>query len=111
MNNVYDNKEFFDAYAQMSRSKDGLKSTGEWHQLQPLFPPLQGKKVLDLGCGYGWHSKFAADQGAASVLGLDLSERMIEEARRRNSAPNGCVRTILKNEGGEEDGYCKHFQK
>jgi len=88
MNNVYDKKEFFDAYAQMSRSKDGLQSAGEWHQLQPLFPPLQGKDVLDLGCGYGWHSKFAADQGAASVLGLDLSERMIEEARQRNSAPN-----------------------
>ncbi len=88
MNSIYDDPVFFDAYAQMPRSKDGLKSAGEWHQLQPLFPPLQGKTVLDLGCGYGWHSKFAADQGAASVLGLDLSERMIEEARRRNPAPN-----------------------
>lgn len=101
MNNVYDKKEFFDAYAQMSRSKDGLQSAGEWHQLQPLFPPLQGKSVLDLGCGYGWHSKFAAEQGAASVLGLDLSERMIEEARRRNSAPNVIYRVC----GVEEYDY------
>ena len=53
MRNVYDNSEFFAAYAQMGRSKDGLKAAGEWHQLQPLFPELQGKKVLDLGCGYG----------------------------------------------------------
>ena len=88
MNNIYDNKDFYDAYAQMSRSKDGLKAAGEWHQLQALFPPLEGKSVLDLGCGYGWHSKYAADQGALSVLGLDLSERMIEEARTRNSADN-----------------------
>lgn len=28
----------------MGRSKDGLKAAGEWHQLQPLFPKLQGKK-------------------------------------------------------------------
>jgi len=88
MNNIYDNKEFYDAYAQMPRSKDGLKSAGEWYQLQALFPPLKGKSVLDLGCGYGWHSKYAADQGALSVLGLDLSERMIGEARKRNSADN-----------------------
>lgn len=72
----------------MDRSKDGLKSAGEWHQLQPLFPPLTGKTVLDLGCGYGWHSKYAAEQGAQSVLGLDLSPRMIEEAKTRNSATN-----------------------
>lgn len=88
MSNIYDSEVFFDAYAQMSRSKDGLKSSGEWHQLQPLFPPMAGKSVLDLGCGYGWHSKYASDQGALSVLALDLSERMIEEARRRNSADN-----------------------
>lgn len=88
MNNIYDNKAFYDAYAQMPRSKDGLKSAGEWHQLQPLFPSMAGKSVLDLGCGYGWHSKYAADQGALSVLALDLSERMIEEAQKRNSADN-----------------------
>ena len=55
MRNIYDNSEFFAAYAEMGRSKYGLKAAGEWHQLQPLFPKLQGKKVLDLGCGYGWH--------------------------------------------------------
>lgn len=44
MRNIYDNSEFFAAYAEMGRSKDGLKAAGEWHQLQPLFPELQGKK-------------------------------------------------------------------
>jgi len=88
MDNVYDDSAFFEAYAQMPRSRDGLKSAGEWHQLQPLFPPLQGKTVLDLGCGYGWHSKYAAEHGASSILSLDLSKRMIEEAQKRNSAAN-----------------------
>lgn len=88
MNRIYDDRNFFEAYAQMPRSKDGLALAGEWHQLQPLFPPLRGKSVLDLGCGYGWHCKYAAEQGASSVLGLDLSHRMIEEAKKRNSSPN-----------------------
>lgn len=103
MNNIYDNKDFYDAYAQMSRSKDGLKSAGEWHQLQALFTPFKGKTVLDLGCGYGWHSKYASDHGARSVLSIDLSERMIKEAKKRNFADN----IIYKVCGVEEYEYPK----
>ena len=84
--NQYDDPAFFAAYAEMSRSQYGLEGAGEWHQLEPLFPELAGKTVLDLGCGYGWHCKFAADRGAAGVLGIDQSERMIAEAKRRNGA-------------------------
>ena len=85
--NHYDNPEFFAAYAQMSRSQQGLDGAGEWHQLQPLFPDMTGKDVLDLGCGYGWHCSYAADHGAKSVLGIDRSEMMIAEAVKRNAAP------------------------
>lgn len=74
MNNEYDNKKFFDEYAKMPRSREGLSAAGEWHQLKPLFPSVKGKKILDLGCGYGWHCKFAAEQGAAHVLGIDEYE-------------------------------------
>lgn len=83
--NEYDKKEFFDQYAQMARSREGLKAAGEWHQLKPLFPELGGKSVLDLGCGYGWHCKYAEEQGAARIIGIDLSKRMIGEAKKRNS--------------------------
>lgn len=85
MHNEYDNEKFFGEYAKMPRSRNGLGSAGEWHQLKPLFPPLQGKTLLDLGCGYGWHCKFAAEQGAIQVLGIDLSRKMIEEAKTRNA--------------------------
>lgn len=83
--NEYDDAAFFEAYAQMARSKEGLDAAGEWHQLKPLFPELQGKRVLDLGCGYGWHCAYAVQMGAEQVVGIDLSSRMIEEARRRNA--------------------------
>lgn len=46
MRNEYDNEQFFREYAKMARSRDGLRSAGEWHQLKPLFPPLQGRTFL-----------------------------------------------------------------
>ena len=47
----FDNETFFEEYAKMARSVDGLEAAGEWHQLRPLFPALEGKTVLDLGNG------------------------------------------------------------
>ena len=85
MGAIYDNPLFFEKYAAMSRSQLGLAGAGEWHQLQPLFPALQGVSMLDLGCGYGWHCAYAARQGAKRVVGIDISQRMIEEAQVRNS--------------------------
>lgn len=101
MNNEYDNDAFFNQYAMMSRSREGLSAAGEWHQLKPLFPPLYGKSVLDLGCGYGWHCKFAQEQGASRILGIDLSGKMLEEARKRN----GGARIVYRVCGIEEYEY------
>ncbi|WP_461224014.1 class I SAM-dependent methyltransferase [Lacticaseibacillus suihuaensis] len=81
MSNSYDDPTFFDEYAKMSRSQDGLKGAGEWPDFKRLLPPLAGKRVLDLGCGYGWHCRYAAEHGAASVIGVDSSERMLAKAR------------------------------
>lgn len=85
MYNKYDDKAFFDAYAEMPRSKDGLMAAGEWYLLQPLIPELTQKHVLDLGCGYGWHCKYAKEQGADFVVGIDQSAKMIAEAQCRNA--------------------------
>ena len=81
MGNIYDNENFFQDYAQMSRSRQGLDGAGEWRQLKTLFPDLRGASVLDLGCGYGWHCQYAADHGAAEALGIDASGRMIQIGR------------------------------
>ena len=73
--NKYDDEVFFKKYSEMSRSKYGLKGAGEWYQFKKLLPDFKGKRVLDLGCGYGWHCAYAAENGANSVLGVDLSEK------------------------------------
>ena len=36
MNNIYDNEQFFEQYAQMSRSRHGL--SGKWHQFKDMYP-------------------------------------------------------------------------
>ena len=79
--NKYDEPEFFASYSAMPRSVGGLDQAGEWHAFRALLPSLAGKRVLDLGCGFGWHCRYARKQGARSVLGVDLSERMLERAR------------------------------
>ena len=72
--NKYDDESFFKKYSEMDRSKQGLKGAGEWSELQKVLPEFSGKRVLDLGCGYGWHCLYAAQNGAQYVLGTDISE-------------------------------------
>lgn len=85
--NKYDEELFFEKYGKMERSQKGLRGAGEWPELEKILPCFQGRRVLDLGCGYGWHCKYAADNGALSVLGTDISGKMLETARKKNSAP------------------------
>jgi SAM-dependent methyltransferase len=80
--NIYDDPDFFTAYASMPRSVHGLDGAPEWPSLAGLLPPLEGCRVVDLGCGFGWFARWAAARGAASVLGVDLSRRMLERAVR-----------------------------
>lgn len=79
--NNYDNPAFFEQYVRFPRSVQGLSAAGEWHELERLLPGFSGKRVLDLGCGFGWHCRYASDHGAAAVIGVDLSEKMLEKAK------------------------------
>lgn len=79
--NKYDEDAFFDKYSGMKRSVEGLAGAGEWQELKKLLPDFKGLKVLDLGCGYGWHCIYAAEHGAELVLGTDISTKMLEVAR------------------------------
>ncbi|XXT56862.1 class I SAM-dependent methyltransferase [Sorangium sp. So ce590] len=83
--NIYDDPGFFEAYSQLRRSVEGLDGAPEWPALQALVPDLTGLRVVDLGCGFGWFCRWARENGAASVLGLDVSERMLQRARSETS--------------------------
>lgn len=47
-----------------------------------VLSPLQGKSVLDIGCGSGRYSVTCAELGAERVVGIDFARSMIDIARR-----------------------------
>ena len=75
--NVYDNAAFFDNFQSSRSNTVNFNDCIETPILFGMLPDLHGKKVLDIGCGMGQHAKQYADMGAASVLGIDLSEKML----------------------------------
>jgi SAM-dependent methyltransferase len=79
--NIYDDDEFFAGYVRLPRSVAGLDAAPEWPALRAMLPDLHGLTVLDLGCGFGWFCRWAREQGAAHVLGIDVSEKMLARAR------------------------------
>src|SRR5579871_1830142 len=56
----------------------------------PLFLGMlgnvQGKSVLDLACGEGFYTRIVRRQGAARVVGADLSGEMIALARQQEAS-------------------------
>lgn len=78
--NIYDNPAFFEGYAQLPRSVQGLNGAPEWPALKAMLPDLIGKAVVDLGCGYGWFCRAARELGASDVTGVDISEKMLARA-------------------------------
>lgn len=78
--NIYDNQEFFDEYKKLRESSNNCNVLEEKPALFALLPDLQGKSVLDLGCGYGENCAEFQKMGASKVTGLDTSEKMLEVA-------------------------------
>jgi SAM-dependent methyltransferase len=79
MNKVAD---LFDAWAKNGRA-EGME-TGHGKTAGPLLGQLAivpGSVFLDLGCGNGWASRFAASRGARAI-GIDASLEMTARARQ-----------------------------
>ena len=76
-------REIYDsASSKWARTENLLLSdfTARPYVLENL-QPLVGRSVLDLGCGEGFVTRQIKAAGADSVLGIDLSEGMIDQAR------------------------------
>ena len=85
--NIYDSLDFFAGYSQLPRQVHGLAGAPEWPAIQAMLPDVNGKRVVDLGCGFGWASRYLREQGAMAVRGFDLSEKMIARARTDTTDP------------------------
>ena len=71
----------------MSLSNDYKRQRGwrDWPRVFDALPSLQGQTVLDLGCGVGDQAADLAARGAR-VIGVDMNEDLLREARSRNLA-------------------------
>lgn len=83
--NIYDNKEFFKGYQSL---RDSLSANEliEIPQLFELIGNVNNLSILDLGCGTGKHDRKLIEMGAKKVIGVDLSNNMINEAIKNTSS-------------------------
>lgn len=60
----------------------GNYPAAKWQQISPAFPErLDGLTVLDIGCNAGFHALECKRRGARQVLGVDVEERYLAQAR------------------------------
>ena len=86
--NIYDDEIFFEGYKKIRDNKINANNLFEIPTLFSMLPDLKNKRILDLGCGFGEHCKRFIECGAKKVVGIDISEKMLEVARNENSDPN-----------------------
>lgn len=83
-----------------------------WPALEAMLPALDGKRVLDAGCGAGVYTRRLSDAGA-DVTAVDANVEMVREARER--APAATVREAdltdglaLLDSGSVDAVLCQH---
>ena len=86
--NIYDNEKFYKDYRDMREKGLNANELVEIPNIKEMLPDLKGKRILDLGCGNGGMSKYFIEQGAKSVLAIDLSSNMLNEAKEKNNDEN-----------------------
>jgi SAM-dependent methyltransferase len=85
--NIYDDPRFFAGYSTLERFGAGWERASEHADLLALLPEVGGRRVLDLGCGAGQLAHHLATTGAADVVAVDVSERMLALARAQWAHP------------------------
>ncbi|MFJ7826623.1 class I SAM-dependent methyltransferase [Psychrobacillus sp. NPDC096623] len=82
--NIYDNDIFFKSYTSLRDSGITYNDFVEQPAIKSAISSLNGKNILDLGCGTGEFAKYCVENGATKVVGIDISKNMIEHANKEN---------------------------
>jgi len=85
--NKYDDGVFFDEFMHLPSQALGLQGAPEWPSFRSLLPAVRGTKVIDLGCGQGFTCRWAREMGAILAHGIDISEKMLDSAKRFPADP------------------------
>ena len=85
--NTYDDELILNNYIDSRVSNDSPHNQTIRQKLFDLLDDYDGKSILDLGCGIGVFSKDLSLK-ASKVMGIDISSKCIEYAKKHNNASN-----------------------
>ena len=76
---ILNNKKLKEIYNNLAKNWGWAESSWGYEGMKKFINLVQKGKVLDLGCGSGFQSKYLTEAGM-ELVGVDFSEKMIEEA-------------------------------
>ena len=87
-NNIYDNDKFFDGYIKLRKDEGrNYNDLLEQPAMSRLLPNMQGRRVLDVGCGFGENCRQFSHDGASYIVGVDISKNMLALAEKNTDDP------------------------
>lgn len=95
---IYDDEKFFNNYIDLRNAENNYNDLIEQPIVLELLGDIKGKNVMDIGCGYGAMTIKIARNGANKVLGIDVSEKMIEKGISENPHPNITYKVLCAEE-------------
>ncbi|WP_414051393.1 class I SAM-dependent methyltransferase [Macrococcus animalis] len=79
--NIYDNEHFYKGYTMIRNNKLSYNEMIEMPVMKAELPDIEGKMVLDIGCGMGKFIQYMLDMNPKQIVGLDISNNMISYAK------------------------------
>ncbi len=79
---MFNSENGYDLYAEFYDKKFKFLDSFEKDELMRMVGDINGKKVLDVGCGTGRLERKLIDAGA-EIIGIDVSSEMIKAAKKK----------------------------
>ena len=83
-----------EAYETFTSGEDSYSACIEWPCVRSLLPDIQGKRVLDLGCGTGHFTFLLEALGPSELVGVDLSQGMLDIAIKKATERGSAARFV-----------------
>ncbi|SDB13621.1 Methyltransferase domain-containing protein [Pseudobutyrivibrio sp. YE44] len=83
------------AYEEFNNAEDSYSFNIEWPCIKELLPDLNGRTVVDLGCGTGIFTFLLEKSLPSKLIGIDLSEEMLSIAKKKSDENNSNAVFVL----------------
>lgn len=92
------------AYEEFNNAPDSYSYNIEWPCIKKMLPDIEGKSILDLGCGTGIFTFLLEAYKPERLMGIDLSEEMLEIARKK-AVMQGSYAKFIQGDATKVDQY------